>query len=70
MLIYTIDIFNTSSNNPLWRNWLARLTVTPVAIRRLEVRAFPEEDYLFARPVYINRIHVTVVARSPVCLVE
>ncbi len=30
---------------PLWRNWLARLTVIiTIAIRRLEVRAFPEEN--------------------------
>ena len=41
-----------------------------MAIRRLEVRAFPEEDYLFAHQVYINCVHVTVVTRSPVCLVE
>ena len=34
----------SAQHNPLWRNWLARLTVTSVAIRRLEVRAFPEED--------------------------
>ena len=37
-----------SVNNPPWRNWLARLTVTVMwLIRRLKVRAFPGEESCF-----------------------